>query len=166
MDDAWKSFNSTLTSIMDQHAPNPTKRVRAKSPPWLTDNIRNHMKRRDYHHAKALKLKTTKQWSAYRTLRNKTTSLIRAAKRDYYSNLIDENKGDSSKLWKSLKSAISTNTKNSNTGCLETTNGLTYEPAQGFAHYSDTAVQKIREGFSAPAYEEQHFHPGLAIHVF
>ena len=139
---------------MDQHAPIATKRVRAKTLLWLTANIRNHMKRRDYHHAKALKLKTTEQWSAYRTLRNKTTSLIRAAKRDYYSNLVEENKGDSSKLWKSLKSAVSTNTKNSNIGCLETTNGLTYEPGkivQGFAHYFGTAVQKLRGGFSAPS---------------
>ena len=139
---------------MDQHAPIATKRVRVNTLPWLTANIRNHMKRRDYHHEKALKLKTTEQWSAHRTLRNKTTSLIRAAKRDYCSNLIEENKGESSKLWKSLKSAISTNTKNSNIGCLETTNGLTYELgkiAQGFAHYFGTAVQKIRGVFSAPS---------------
>ena len=152
--DAWKLFNNTLTSIMDQHAPIATKRVRAKTLPWLTANIRNRMKCHDYHHAKALKMKTTEQWSAYRTLPNKTTGLIRAAKRDYFSNLIEENKGDSSKFWKSLKFAISTNTKNSNIGCLETTCDLTYEPgqtAQGFAHYFGTAVQKIRGGFLAPS---------------
>ena len=95
-------------------------------------------------------MKTTEQWLTYRTLHNKPTSLIRAAKRDYYSSLIDENKGDSTKLWKLLKSAISTDTKCSNIGCLETTTGLAQEPrkvARGFAHYFGTIVAEIRGGF-------------------
>ena len=153
VDDAWESFKNILTNIIDQHAPIATKRARAETLPWLNADIRNHMKRRDHHHAKAIKLKTTEQWSIYRTLRNKTTSLIREAKRDYCSNLIEENKEDSAKLWKSLKSAISTNAKCSNIGCLDTTTGLTYEPkqiAQGLAHYFGSVVQKIRGGLLAP----------------
>ena len=84
-----------------------------------------------------------------------------------YSSLIDESKGDSAKLWKLLKSAISTNKKCSNIGCLETTTGLAHEPrkiARGFAHYFGTIVAKIRGGFMGSTRR-----PGLspkARHVF
>jgi len=71
----------------------------------------------------------------------------------HYKLIIEENKEDSAKLWKSLKSAISTNAKCSNIGCLDTTTGLTYEPkeiAQGLAHYFGSVVQKVRGGLLAP----------------
>ena len=53
--------------------------------------------------------KGTKDWSSYdwqeyRSLRNKIT--IKEAKREYYSNLIQENKNHSSKLWNAIKSAV------------------------------------------------------------
>lgn len=68
--------------------------------------------------------------------------------RNYYSNLINENKKDSSKLWKTLKSVISSNKKSSNIGCLETNDVLVYhskEISQGFAQYFHTAITKIRQ---------------------
>lgn len=95
-------------------------------------------------------MKTLEQWSTYRVLRNKTTSLTRAARRDCYSSLVDENRGDFPKLKKLLKSAISAYAKCSNIGCFETTTGLADEPrkiAQGFAHYFGTMVAKIKGGF-------------------
>ena len=49
VDEAWQFSKSTLTNIMDRHAPIATKRVRAKTLPWLTADIRDHIKRRDYH---------------------------------------------------------------------------------------------------------------------
>ena len=144
-------FKSTLTNITDRHASIATKRVRVKTLPWLTADIRDQIKRRDYHHNKALKMKTPEQWSTYRALNNKRTSLITETKRGYYSSLIDENKGDSSKLWKPLKfSAISANTKCSNIGSLETTTGVAHEPRkieQGLAHYLGAMVAKVRRGF-------------------
>ena len=46
---------------MYQQAPIATIGARGKTLPWLTANIRNHMKRRDYHPSKALKMETTEQ---------------------------------------------------------------------------------------------------------
>ena len=73
--------------------------------------------------------------------------LTEPKKRDFYSNNINENKSDSAKLWKSLKSVIS-NTKNTtNIGCLESEFGIVckqIEIAQSFAKNFQTAVMKIR----------------------
>ena len=46
------------------------------------------------------------EWNIYKKLRNKTTRLIRDTKRDFYSRVINENKKDSAKLWKTLKSNL------------------------------------------------------------
>ena len=87
------------------------KRVRANTLPWLTEEIRTTIKERDYHHKKTQKSGSLNEWFTYRKLRNKTTTLIRESKRTYYSNLITENKKDSNKLPKTLKSVISTDKK-------------------------------------------------------
>jgi hypothetical protein len=73
-------------------------------------------------------------------------------KREFYSNNINENKSDSAKLWKSLKSVIS-NTKNTtNIGCLESEFGIVckqMEIAQSFAKNFQTTVMKIINNLSS-----------------
>ena len=68
---------------------------------------------RNYRHKKAQKSGSNNDWQVYRSLRNMVTSSIRQAKKCYYSNLIEENKNDSSKLWKTIKSVISTSVRSS-----------------------------------------------------
>ena len=87
-------------------------------------------------------------WTKYKESRNKTTRLIRESKRSYYSEVINANKKDSGKLWKTLKSIISCSKKSRNISSLETSAGLSFEPreiAQGFSDYFRTAIAKIRE---------------------
>ena len=64
----------------------------------------------------------------YRELRNRVTKLIHDSKRNYYSNMMEENSSDPNKLWKTLKTAISSNTKSTQTGSLEVDGELVCEP--------------------------------------
>ena len=109
VNEAWNVFKSKLINLIENHAPLQSRRVRAESLPWVTFDIRTLMRKRNFHHKRAQKTKSTDDWDKYRELRlrNKTTRLIRDAKRDFYSNTINENKSDSAKLWKTLKSVIS-----------------------------------------------------------
>ena len=105
------------------------------------------MRKRDFHHKRVQKQKTTDEWVKYKKLPNKTTSLIRNAKQDYYSDWIEENKKDSSKLWKTLKSIIATN-KMSTVESLETGSGVIQDSkkiSQSFAKYFSTAIVKLRQ---------------------
>ena len=110
------------------------------------------MRKRDFHHRRAQKTKTDNDWIIYKDLRNKTTHLIRESKRSYYSNVINANKKDQGKLWKTLKSVISSSKKSSHIGSLETTTGLKQEPqeiAHGFSEHFHTAIMKIRNNLQA-----------------
>ena len=121
--------------------------MRAESLPWLTCEIRELMGKRDFQHKRAQKQKTTEEWIKYKELRNKTTSLIGNAKQDYYSNLIEENKKDPSKLRKTLKSVIATK-KMSTFESLETDSGVIQDPkkiSQTFTKYFSTAIVKLRQ---------------------
>ena len=53
---------------------------------------------RNFHHKKAPKSGSSNEWNIYRSLRNEVSTCIRKAKETYYSNLIVENKSNSSKL--------------------------------------------------------------------
>jgi hypothetical protein len=86
-----------LLIIIENHAPLQSRRVRAESLPWIIFDIRTLMRKRNFHHKKAQKTKSTDEWDKYRELRNKTTRLIRDAKQDFYSNTINENKSDLAK---------------------------------------------------------------------
>ena len=113
------------------------------------------MRTRDYNHKRAQRTKNSHDWSVYWEFRNKTTKLIRNSKRNYYSDVINTNKKDTAKLWKTLKSAISSTKKSNSVGSLKTSDGLTFEEheiSQSFASYFRTAVSKIRENMPSIIY--------------
>ena len=154
VNDAWNVFKSLLNNVIEKHAPLQSKRARGDSLPWLTSDIRTMMRKRNFHHKRAQKTKSIDEWKTYKELRNKTTRLIRDTKRDFFSNVINENKKDSAKLWKTLKNVISNKKKSSHIGCLETAFGIAYksqEIVQGFAQYFQEAVVNIRQNLQPPS---------------
>lgn len=51
--------------------------------PWMTDEIRNEIQKKNKLYAKAKKNKDAKEWEEFKDLRNKVTRMIRDAKNDY-----------------------------------------------------------------------------------
>ena len=101
--DAWSSWSTLYTEVLDRHAPLRTRRIKVDSAPWINDDILTAMQVRDEIHQQALRFKTESLWLKYRDSRNKLVSLIRQAKTDYYKNIIEQNVSDSKTLWKSLR---------------------------------------------------------------
>jgi len=90
-------------NIVDIHIPIREKRVKSISlPQWLSRDLlasirtRNGLKR---------SAKNSQQWSEYKRFRNLVTYQIRSAKKNYYSEQIENNRQDSNKLWEVLKNA-------------------------------------------------------------
>ena len=79
-------WSSLILKHVNKHAPIKTKRVKTKRlPDWLTQDIVLMQKQRD-------NCKRLKQWTEYKTYRNKTRQLIKAAKRKYFSESITNSK--------------------------------------------------------------------------
>ena len=84
-EDAWISFKELFMSVADSNAPVLTRRVRGRSLPWITPTIKGLMKRRDYHHKKAIHTNNELDWNSYKRLRNAVTMKLRKEKASYYS---------------------------------------------------------------------------------
>ena len=97
---------SIIINQLDRYAPIKQRRVKSRRlPDWYTPEIGEARKIRD-------KYKHSKNWSEYKRYRNKPSKLIKNAKRNYFSDSI-ENFKDTKTIWKHLRtintSAASTN---------------------------------------------------------
>lgn len=99
---------------LDQHAPIIEREVSSTwgSKNWWTIEIQVQVSERDRLYRRAIITHQEEDWKEYRQQRNKVVQLIREQKQAYYHRKIDETKGDSKEMWKSLKLLIKSNKKN------------------------------------------------------
>lgn len=103
-------YNSTLTSVLDKHAPLRTKVVHSpKSNPWYTPAIQA---------LKAARRGLERQWRSCKTsdnlrlLRNATNAYhksLLAAKKLFYANLVESSRTNPRQLWKTINSILHRN---------------------------------------------------------
>ena len=117
-DDAVCTWNKLFMDIADSHAPVRKRRVRGVPLPWVNTKIREMMQDRDYYHRKAVRSNSTHHWPEYRRLRNLVYREIKAAKSNYYCELVTEAKGDSSKIWNAVNEVSSRKAKSSTPQCI------------------------------------------------
>ena len=111
-------FENTINEIINKYAPlkKLTKNeIRQKLKPWITNDIRNIMKRRDSIYKKFIKAKneTLKQeyFTNYKYLRNQVVSLCRISKKNYFQTYFQKHINDIKKTWKGIKSIINIKSK-------------------------------------------------------
>ena len=77
-----KILYSKLNNLLDKHAPLQCKRVkRYQQPGWYSEDVKQARCMRD-------KFKNNSSWPQYKLWRNKFSSLIKAAKKDYFSTAV------------------------------------------------------------------------------
>ena len=90
-------------SIINHHAPTKSKRISGNSLPWLDGEIIKLMRQRDRAQKIAKRSGSQNNWDVYKKLRNSVTEQIRCKKSEHFISVIEENKGNSSVMWKKLK---------------------------------------------------------------
>ena len=89
-------------TVADFHAPPITKRVRSQYAPWITNNIRQVMRQRDYLKKKAVKTGSKQFHDAYRRTRNDLNRLIKNTKAEYFMNTLNECDNNPKEMWKAV----------------------------------------------------------------
>ena len=75
----FSNWSKVFVDVLNKHAPVKSKRVKHETQPeWLNEEIRLASKTRDAYHKH-------KNWDQYKIWRNKTTALIRKAKKELFS---------------------------------------------------------------------------------
>ena len=91
----FKFWNDILLSSINRHAPIKAKRVKKPTQPaWYNEEIKICQNNRNYYHKK-------RDWSNFKYWRNKTKSVIRKSKKNFYKQSIENNK-DNSYLWRHI----------------------------------------------------------------
>ena len=113
-DTAWSSLYSEIIKEVDRTCPVKTFTVKSNKPEWITNNLIEQMRDRDYFYNKAKKTKDEDDWNIAKLLRNVTNSNIRRrAKADFIINQLESSKDNPKKFWRVIKRVFPAKDKNS-----------------------------------------------------
>ena len=99
-DSAISLYNTVLSDILENHAPEKTRTVPARpQPEWYTDQIRQAKQQRRQYERLWRKTKLTVHRQMYMDMKVKVNNLIGEAKTSHYKTIITENSGDQKKLF-------------------------------------------------------------------
>ena len=93
-------FHQIFEHLLNFHAPLKKRKVRNEYSPWITSDIKRSMEERD--RMKKLASKDPNLWPKYKILRNKVTNRIRLSVTNYFQELVNKNKNDPKKMWKTI----------------------------------------------------------------
>ena len=99
-------FNSILTELFDVHAPLRPIKLKHLPAPWLTQEIKTLMTRRNKAKGKYKRDSSEANLTKYKHLRNKCNKMCRDAQRNYIYQSLDVD--DSGKVWRFLETPTTT----------------------------------------------------------
>ena len=105
-DDAVHLWEQLFLDAVNFYAPIKTQRRKGHQTPWVTSKLTEIRRDRDYHHKTARKSTSKYHWDMYKKMRNLANREDKRLKSEYFCNLINDSKGDSGMMWKSLKQVI------------------------------------------------------------
>ena len=108
------NISNQIVYIAAECIPNKTVRIKPSEPPWITTYIKRYIRKRKRTYKKAKRTNSHQDWQKFKTLRNKTTQIIRDAKQTFYDNIAAKptsNSISSKGWWSILKSFLKPNNK-------------------------------------------------------
>ena len=98
-----KDFESIFLHVLNIHAPQKKKYIRADNAPFMTKDLCKAIMVRSRLRNKYLKTKTIESRNMYKKQRNYCVTLLREAKNNYYENLNIKVITDNKRFWKHIK---------------------------------------------------------------
>ena len=101
------SYNSTLSSLLEKHAPPLKKTVISRQRvTWFNSDIKGAIRARRRAERKWRNTNSQQDLPALKVAGNHTTYLMNSTRRDYFSNLIAENSSNERKLFRTTNSLL------------------------------------------------------------
>ena len=158
---AYENFYDMFVNACDKHAPNVTfsssKKRSTPKKPWISSGIVKSIRKKHSLYKKYRSSNFNEEYgNEYKKYRNMLVTIIKNAKRMYYSESFSENRNNMRKTWGIIKELISRNDKNKKTKieqlliCDEGTNkvvssdeGIANELNHYFVSIGSTLAKKI-----------------------
>ena len=105
--DLVRSYNTTLSSLLDEHAPPCTRAIVSRpSVPWFNEEIRSAKRQRRRAERKWKLSNLDADFQAFKTIKNKTTYIMNNARREFYTEFVENNSHDQRKLFCATKKLL------------------------------------------------------------
>mgnify|MGYP003547058831 FL=1 len=140
-------FSSTLSTLLDKHAPTKTKTIIDRPPnPWINPDILEAKRERSRLERRWRHTHVSDDRSRFRLQCKFVRKLINKAKSMFFSNLVTESSANPHSLWKTLNSILHRTATNS---LPDQPNTLTL--ANAFLEFFTDKIDRIRAKFTIPA---------------
>ena len=109
IDNYTEKFIDIFRKTLNIHAPlrrQSRKETKLKNKPWLSKGILKSIQQKKLLYKRALKLNDSSTWAQYKVYRNKLTHIKEYAKQLCIKNLVNDNKRDTTSLWKIINKII------------------------------------------------------------
>ena len=142
LDQSCDIFNSIVKTVADKHAPFVTHKIKGKIEAWVTNDLLQAIKERNYFKKKANQTKSIIDWNNFTQKRNQVNNMKNTLEQDYFNTLLTDNAKRPKQLWKTLKTLVP-NGKNTTTSVkrLVTEDGIDVTCPKGIAdHFNNFFV--------------------------
>ena len=129
--DVWKSL---FLEVVNKPAPFEKRKVKSKPSPWITAELRQQMRKRDFLKNQAVKQNSHQAWNDYKKARNEVNASIREARVTFFNDSIKKHSGNLKETWNVINSSLVRKPK------MTVINELVYE-GKDFVQKQDIAEQ-------------------------
>ncbi|CAH1967304.1 unnamed protein product [Acanthoscelides obtectus] len=106
----YEKFMKNITETINKVV--PLEKTQTRKQPWINRFVIQARRDRDEAYKKFKITKLNSDWNLYKKKRNIYARVIRNEKKKYYEITIDQCKGDSKKMWQTLKQVVGSKNKN------------------------------------------------------
>ena len=112
IDDQLDTWQKLFISVVDEHAPRKSKRVRKqRQPEWMSPEILKCINERDKLLKRARETGLVSKWNEYKLARNKATGMLREGKMKHFQSSLKNDRNNPRRLWKHIKNLAGLNLK-------------------------------------------------------
>ena len=133
-EEAWNFIVDKITLVLDEMCPVRTFHIKNYRPDWMTKELIEQIKDRDYFYRKAKRSGDEDAWNIAKFLRNVTNANIRQSRREFVLRELEENENNSKKFWKVIRDVIPSDKSSSKRDISLKVNGLELEK-EDVAHF-------------------------------
>ena len=121
---AWEHIKANILLVLEEMCPLRSFQIKNYRPDWMTKELIEQIKDRDYFYKKAKSTGDEDYWNIAKYLRNVTNSNIRQARREFVLTELKENEGNAKKFWKVIRGVIPSDKRPTDNNILLQDQGL------------------------------------------
>ena len=85
-----KNINNAINSIATECIPNKYVQIKPLEPPWISLNLKRHIRKRKRAYKKAKRTNLELHWKLFKKISNKITKMIRESKESHYDIIAEK----------------------------------------------------------------------------